>query len=125
MGKYNKDVVLSKLYRRRIKEKNGILIIPYNVDVGLKLWSMIGFLKMNYQFTIPRPKSDNRNEIKPAKKFEELGECKVCKKMCYTDDGLIRFYDDHNQAKLHRHKCALQHLWVINNQNFEIKKEVK
>jgi hypothetical protein len=48
MKNYKREEVISKLAKRGIKIINGIAHIPESAEVGIKLWGMINFLKVNW-----------------------------------------------------------------------------
>ncbi|MHA1342881.1 MAG: hypothetical protein ACTSQG_02770 [Promethearchaeota archaeon] len=127
MKNYNRDLILDKLKKRRIKEVNGTLIIPAYAQIGIKMWGMIDFLKMPYQIKQSNPKVKSWEIKKPEPKgirIKEIGNCKVCGKIVTNQNGLIRFYKD-SKIILHKGICRKKHDWMLNNRLLEIKKEVK
>lgn len=127
MKNYNKDLILAKLKRLRVKEINGILIIPANAQIGIKMWGMIDFLKMNWQRKEPKEQRSfwEKKEAKKRKiEIKEIGHCRVCGKEATNVNGLKRFWGD-QKAVLHKKICRKKHDWIINKRLFDIKKEVK
>jgi len=125
MGKYNRELVLRKLMRKGVKLKPSpkqvaYLEIPARVQLGLKSWSMIDFLKIDVRHQQPKEKKKSflREPSKKKVEIKEdiLGECKICKKAVSNINGFFRFYKNYKYIKLHSRNCANKHNLIINTE---------